>query len=228
MLARRRDRQQPRGRRRRWPRELVRAAADAGAHAVKLQTFRAERFVRRRDERRFAQLERFELARRRRARAGRAGAGARARRSSRRRSTSPSVDLLEPLVDALKIASGDNDFFPLVRRVAATGKPVVAVDRRERPRAHRPRARRGAGGPRRPARRRGAALRERLPRAAGGREPGGDPAGSPSGCRCPVGYSDHTLGLDAAPLAVALGARIIEKHFTLEGTTPTSATTSCR
>ena len=30
------------------------------------------------------------------------------------------------------------------------------------------------------------------------------------------GYSDHTLGLDAAVLAVGAGARIIEKHFTLD------------
>ena len=29
------------------------------------------------------------------------------------------------------------------------------------------------------------------------------------------GYSDHTLGIKAAELAVACGARIIEKHFTL-------------
>jgi len=31
-----------------------------------------------------------------------------------------------------------------------------------------------------------------------------------------VGYSDHTIGIDAAVLAVGLGARIIEKHFTLD------------
>jgi N,N'-diacetyllegionaminate synthase len=30
----------------------------------------------------------------------------------------------------------------------------------------------------------------------------------------PVGYSDHTLGVDAIEVAVALGAEIIEKHFT--------------
>jgi sialic acid synthase SpsE len=33
---------------------------------------------------------------------------------------------------------------------------------------------------------------------------------------CCVGYSDHTLGTEAAVLAVALGARIVEKHFTLD------------
>lgn len=32
---------------------------------------------------------------------------------------------------------------------------------------------------------------------------------------CEVGYSDHTSGIDVAPLAVALGARTIEKHLTL-------------
>jgi N,N'-diacetyllegionaminate synthase len=31
-----------------------------------------------------------------------------------------------------------------------------------------------------------------------------------------IGYPDHTIGPQAAVLAVALGARIIEKHFTLD------------
>jgi N-acetylneuraminate synthase/N,N'-diacetyllegionaminate synthase len=30
----------------------------------------------------------------------------------------------------------------------------------------------------------------------------------------PVGYSDHTVGMDALEVAVAMGAEIIEKHFT--------------
>lgn len=32
---------------------------------------------------------------------------------------------------------------------------------------------------------------------------------------CPVGHSDHTVGTDIPPLAVAAGANMIEKHFTV-------------
>ena len=31
-----------------------------------------------------------------------------------------------------------------------------------------------------------------------------------------VGYSDHTLGIEAAVSSVLVGARIVEKHFTLD------------
>jgi N,N'-diacetyllegionaminate synthase len=47
-------------------------------------------------------------------------------------------------------------------------------------------------------------------------------------CGVPVGYSDHTAGHTACIAAIALGACVIEKHFTLDKTLPgPDHTTSC-
>ena len=39
-------------------------------------------------------------------------------------------------------------------------------------------------------------------------------------CHAPVGFSDHTMGLEVALAAVALGAHVIEKHLTLDRSLP--------
>ena len=35
-------------------------------------------------------------------------------------------------------------------------------------------------------------------------------------CGCDIGYSDHTQGIEVPIAAVVLGAKVIEKHFTID------------
>jgi pseudaminic acid synthase len=123
------------------------------------------------------------------------------------------VDFLESLnVPAYKIASFECTDLPLIRKVAATGKPMIISTGM-------------------------ASLAEidetvRAARAAGCRDlvllkctstypatPEHSNLRSLPVLReafgCPVGLSDHTMGCGAAIAAVAFGAVMVEKHFTL-------------
>jgi N-acetylneuraminate synthase len=123
------------------------------------------------------------------------------------------VDFLETLnAPCYKIASFENTDLPLIRKVAATGKPLIVSTGM-------------------------ATLGEidalvRTARDAGCRDlvllkcTSSYPA-SPANSNirtipalreafgCEVGLSDHTLGVGVAVASVALGATVIEKHFTL-------------
>ncbi|WP_454021035.1 N-acetylneuraminate synthase family protein [Azospirillum sp. Marseille-Q6669] len=197
--------------------ELVDRAAESGAHAVKFQTFRTECFVSPVQSERFERMRRFELA-----------PEVFVRLAERARKAGllflstpldlPSLAVLEPLVDAVKIASGDNTFVPLLRAAAATGKPMIV----------------STGLARLDEVAFAKALVESV-WASRGADPGlallhcvssyPVPSGQENLAAvvtlsrrfgCTVGYSDHTLGIRAAVLAVAAGARIVEKHFTLD------------
>jgi pseudaminic acid synthase len=123
------------------------------------------------------------------------------------------VDFLESLnVPCHKIASFENTDLPLIRRVAATGKPLIistgmatVAELDETVRAAR-----------------GAGCKDLIllkctstyPATAGNtniltiphmRELFG----------CEVGLSDHTMGVGVSVASVALGATVVEKHFTL-------------
>ena len=123
------------------------------------------------------------------------------------------VDFLEDLdVPAYKIASFENAHLPLIKKVAATGKPMIISTGM-------------------------ASIAELDETVRTIRQAGCDQFGllkctstypaSPGNSNvltiphmrelfnCEVGLSDHTMGVGAAVAAVAHGATVIEKHFTL-------------
>lgn len=207
--------------------EIVDAAAEAGAHAIKLQTFTAETMTLDVKEGEFNISDPNSLW---------AGQNLYAlyqkactpwewhkpimNRAAERGMvcfSSPfdesAVDFLESLdVPCYKIASFECIDLPLIKRVAATGKPVIISTGM-------------------------ASLSEindavEAARSAGCQElvllkcTSTYPA-SPSNTNlrtiahmrdlfgCNIGLSDHTMGVGAAIAAVAMGATVIEKHFTL-------------
>src|SRR5438876_4988 len=105
-------------------REMVHAAAAAGVDAVKFQTFQTAQYVSHHDAIRFNRLKSFEL-----------GLDAFADLAQLARSlgllfVSTPFDLvsarsLAEFVDAIKIASGDLLFFPLLAEVARLGRPII-------------------------------------------------------------------------------------------------------
>ena len=104
--------------------KLVGLAARAGAHAVKFQSYTPERFIGVGDTERLARVRRFgldEAAHRRLARV--AGENGIAFFSSA--ITEDWVPLIAELSPAIKIASGDLTFQPVIEAAAQTGKPVI-------------------------------------------------------------------------------------------------------
>ncbi len=198
--------------------EMIERAVESGVDAVKFQTIVPERFVRASQQERMAQLKRFELSSdeyaKLKAIADRVGVVF---------LSTPydleSVDFLSSIMPAFKIGSGDNNFYPLLEKIAATGKPIIMST--------------------------GVADMAQLRRSTNTIEAVWNDSGirgelallhcvssyptAPEEVnlhvisslvnefpRYTVGYSDHTMGIQAAVASVALGARIIEKHFTVD------------
>lgn len=207
--------------------ELVDVAADAGAHAIKLQTYTADTMTIDHAG------EGFRIADPNSLWSGRSlydlyqeahtpwewhhAIFARARERGIIPFSTPfddtAVDFLESLgVGAYKIASFENTDLPLIRKVARTGKPMIISTGM-------------------------ASLAELDESMRAAREAGcknivllkctSSYPSSPENTNintiphmralfdCEVGLSDHTMGCGAAVAAVALGASVIEKHFTL-------------
>lgn len=196
--------------------ELVSRAADAGADAVKFQTIVPERLVSVQDQKRIEQLRKFQFAPEQfqQLREHSDACGVEFLSTPFDIAT---VDWLDELVPAWKVASSDNDFFPLLDRVAATGKPVII----SMGLGHHTEAPQLLNFFRDAWARHGVTEGELalLHCVVSYPTPDDEAALGQIGClKLPgvtPGYSDHTLGIKAAELAVAAGARIIEKHFTV-------------
>ena len=197
--------------------EMIDLAAQAGADAVKFQTYRTEHLVSRENKDRFNTLKSFELSfddfTMLKKSADHAGVMF---------MSTPfdigSAEFLNGLVPAFKIASGDNNFYPLIETVARFGKPIILscglaeLIELEYAKALIDRTWNEIGAqpdmallhcvtsyPVPPAEANLMAIQTLQERFG-----------------CVTGYSDHTLGIEAAALSVASGARIVEKHFTLD------------
>lgn len=196
---------------------LVDAAAEAGADAVKFQTFDPEQVVSRRDEAQLAMGRKLALTPDTFAQL-RAHAIARRLMFLSTPFDSGSADLLDRIgVPAFKIPSGEITNPPFLAHVARKGKPMListgmaslpeVVDALDIVRAH--------GSPpvalfhcvsNYPA-----AAEECNLRAMGTMR---------SLLHAPVGWSDHSQGITLSVAAVAMGAELLEKHFTLDRSLP--------
>jgi len=197
--------------------ELAEAAVEAGADAVKVQIIDPPRLVNVSQTERVAQLSRFRL--------GRdvfAEMGARVRKKGRLFFASVfdcrTLSEMWHDLDAIKIASGDLDFDPLLETAASSDRPIIlSTGMSTMDEIVRAVGIIAAKAPACPIQDRLAVLHcvslyptpleqanlRAIPQLA-------------SKLAVTVGYSDHTLGLDAALVALGLGARIVEKHFTLD------------
>jgi len=197
--------------------EMIGRAAESGADAVKFQTIIPELFISRADSERLERLKKFQFSFDQFARLAET-----ARHAGVTFFSTPfdleSARFLNTIQPVFKIASGDNNFAPLLDEVAGFGKPMIVstgladmeLIRKTHERIRAVWARNNvspglvllhcvASYPAPPSQANLAAiasLQSAIPDAT-------------------IGYSDHVIGIAAATAAVAAGARVIEKHFTI-------------
>ena len=194
--------------------KLVQAAAGAGANAVKFQTFVPALYASADQVERLARLKKFALRD-----TDWIYLAEFARESGLVFFSTPfdliSAERLNSIQEVFKISSGDNLFWPLIEKVASFGKPTLISTGLT-----------DADSLKKVVRFWGekASLdRLALLHCVASYPTPNEEANlavirvlSREFPQLTLGYSDHTLGIEAVPLAVAAGARIVEKHFTLD------------
>jgi len=197
--------------------EMVIAAAEAGVNAVKFQTFRTEHYVCKKDKDRFNKLKSFELTYDQFARLN-----ALAKKNGLIFLSTPfdieSAKFLNTIVPAFKISSGDNTFYPLMETIAQFGKPIIMssglLDFNQ---LHYSKSFIENIWDNNNIQQDIAILHCVTSYPASMKETNLSAISFlKKQLNCIIGYSDHTIGIETASLSVALGAKIVEKHFTLD------------
>lgn len=196
--------------------ELIGRAAEAGADVVKFQTIVPEKLVSVQQTARIEQLKKFQFSYEQFA-----GLKKVADRENILFMSTPfdpeSAQFLASIVPAFKIASGDNTFFPLLETVAETGLPVImSAGMTELDEIHTSKKFIEEVWRREELTSELALLHCVVSYPTPPEDAGLLAIRTLEKLGCTVGYSDHTIGVEAAVLSVALGARIIEKHFTID------------
>ncbi len=196
--------------------KMIKAAKNSGADAVKFQTIVPEKLVEEEDIKRLNQLRKFELS---------IANYIQLKKFCKKIDiiflSTPfdlnSVDKLKNLLPAYKISSGDNNYFELIDKILETKKPVIIstglssnkeiknlVNYFKKNNQFKSK------------------LKENLtllhcvskyPTPLN--EAYLENINYLKKLDCTVGYSDHTQGIEACITAVVMGARVIEKHFTI-------------
>jgi len=196
--------------------EMIAAAAEAGAHAVKFQTITPDRLVSAKDTSRLEQLRRFQFSAKQFTDLAQDAKSAGVYFLSTPFDTN-TVSWLDPLVVAFKIASGDNNYNALLEATAKTGKPIIlstgAATFAEITESKRIIDGVWANSGHQPAL---VLLHCVVSYPTELSEANLSAISELARLKSVIGYSDHTIGVEAAVLSVAMGARVIEKHFTLD------------
>ena len=193
--------------------KLVKAAAKTGVSAVKFQTFRTEYYVNQTDKKRFNQLKKFELTKK-----NFIYLSELAKDLNLKFISTPfdleSANFLSKIVDIFKISSGDNNYFDLIKEVSKFNKKIFIslglTNIREIFKLVKYLKKIGVKN------------RTVLMHCVSSYPVKNEEANLNSinylraKLKMEIGYSDHTVGIIASIIAYSFGAKIIEKHFTLD------------
>jgi N,N'-diacetyllegionaminate synthase len=204
--------------------KLVDAAKDAGADAIKFQTFKTEDLVTEKTDMASYQKENLNKEESQKAMLKKLELDYEVFKELKKycdekeiiflstAHTADAVDFLDPLMDAFKLGSGDLTNIPVIKKIASKRKPMILGT--------------------------GMATIEEVKEAAETIKSENNDQIVLLHCttnypcpredvnlraiktieketNCLTGYSDHTLGIDVPLMAAKLGAVMIEKHFTL-------------